>query len=217
MRRIITTAGALSLCFALLLMTGCATKSTKPTAVRPEGKLAVAGFSNPVYNWEMLAGYLDEEGKPVPPGTLNELDKVLIDTLAKHQVLEYVTPSAVRQCEEIVVFEEAGLPRLSAWKYWLGVAKCMQVDYLLVPQVTYWHEREGSDVGVMSPASVALDIYLINVKQEKMVRARYEETQQSLMDNLFTAKKFASRGGKWVTALRLASDGLDIKLTELGL
>ena len=47
--------------------------------------------------------------------------------------------------------------------------------------------------------------------------ARYEETQVSLIENLFTARKFADRGGKWVTASRLASDGIEEKLTELGL
>jgi len=215
MRKIVLHASALVVCLALLIVAGCAPKVEQ--GPRPQGKLAIAGFSNPVYNWEMLAGYLDEEGKPVPHGTLDELNTVLIDTLARHQVLEYITPSAVRQCEEVVVFENSGQPRVSAWKYWLGVGKCMQADYLLVPQVVYWREREGSSAGVTAPASVALELYLINVKQERMTRARYEETQQSLMENLATAGKFASRGGKWVTALRLASDGLDIKLTELGL
>lgn len=217
MRRTLLTAGSLALCCLLLLAAGCAPKSQSSGPARPEGKLGVAGFSNPIYNWEMLAGYLDVEGRPVPKGTLAELNKVLTDTLAKHQVFDYVTPSAVRQCEEVVVFDESGQPRISAWKYWLGVAKCMQLDYLLVPQVTYWREREGSDAGVTTPASVSLEFYLINVKQERMTRARYEETQQSLMENLLSAGKFASRGGKWVTALRLASDGIDVKLTELGL
>lgn len=217
MRRTFLVSRALILCCVLLLAAGCATSQKEPAVARPEGKLGVAGFSNPIYNWEMLAGYLDVEGQPVPKGTLKELNKVLIDTLGRHQVYDYVPPATVRQCEDVLVFEESGTPRISAWKYWLGVAKCMQLDYLLVPQVTYWRERVGSDAGVTTPASVTLELYLINVKQERMTRARYEETQQSLMENLFTAKKFASRGGRWVTALRLASDGLDVKLTELGL
>ncbi|WP_231856555.1 hypothetical protein [Pseudodesulfovibrio piezophilus] len=184
---------------------------------RPEGKLAVAGFSNPVYNWQILAGYLAEEGHPVPDGTVETLDAVLVDTLARHQVFDYITPAAVKQCEDVVVFEESGLPKVSAWKYWLGVGKCIQADYLLVPQITYWRERVGSDAGVQTPASVALDFYLIDVKNERMTRSRYEETQESLLENLFTARKFAKRGGKWVTATRLASDGIEEKLMELGL
>lgn len=206
-----------ALCLVLLMAAGCASKKRTAAVPRPDGKLAVAGFTNPTHNWQILAGYLEEEGKPVPDGTLEALDSVLIDTLARHQVFDYITPLAVKECEEVVVFEESGLPKVSAWKYWLGVAKCIQADLLLVPQVTYWSERVGGTAGVEKPASVALDFYLIDAKNERLTRARYEETQESLIENLLTAKKFASRGGQWVTATRLASDGIDEKLMELGL
>ena len=205
------------LCLSLLTVGGCG-KSTRTAAVpRPEGKLAVAGFTNPTYNWELLAGYLDAEGNPAPAGTAETLNMVLADTLHEHQVFDYLTPDAVRQCQEVVVFEESGQPRVSAWKYWLSVGKCIEADYLLVPQLTTWRERVGSEGGVQSPASVAIDLYLIDVKNERMQRARYEETQQGLLENLYNASKFAARGGKWVTATRLAQDGIDEKLMELGL
>lgn len=216
MKRIALSFGLVVLCLSLLVVAGCGTKRSAAVP-RPEGKLAVAGFTNPTRNWEILAGYLDEEGNAVPDGTLEALDIVLLDTLNKHQVFDYITPLAVAECEDVVVFEESGLPKISAWKYWLGVAKCIQADLLLVPQVTSWHERVGSTAGVEKPASVALDFFLIDVKTERMIRSRYEETQVALIDNLLTAKKFADRGGKWVTATRLASDGIEEKLMELGL
>ncbi|WP_243547146.1 hypothetical protein [Pseudodesulfovibrio tunisiensis] len=200
----------------LILGAGCAPKQ-QAAVPRPDGKLAVVGFSNPVYNWQLLAGYLEEEGKPVPDGVLQSLDIVLRETLQRHSVFDYVTPPAVEPCEDVVVFEEAGLPKVSAWKYWLGVAKCIPCDVLLVPQVTHWVEREGSGAGVVRPASVTMEFYLIDVKNERMQRVRYEETQQALLDNLFSARKFADRGGKWVTAMRIASDGIEEKLMELGL
>lgn len=201
---------------SLLSLGGCG--KTRTAAVpRPEGKLAVAGFTNPTRNWELLAGYLDEEGKPAPEGTVETLDLILADTLRRHQVFDYTVPSAVQQCEDVVVFEDSGLPKTSAWKYWLGVGKCIQADYLLVPQLTGWKEREGSSAGVSAPASVSIDFYLIDVKQETLRRSRYEETQESLLENLYKANKFAARGGKWVTATRLAQDGIEEKLMELGL
>ena len=216
MKRIALYFGLVVLSLSLLSLAGCG--KTRTAAVpRPEGKLAVAGFTNPVHNWELLAGYLDEEGKPAPDGTMETLDMILADTLQEHQVFDYIVPAAVQQCEDVVVFEDSGLPRTSAWKYWLGVAKCIQADYLLVPQLTTWRERDGSSAGVSSPASVAIDFYLIDVKQERMIRSRYEETQEALLENLYMAKKFAARGGKWVTATRLAQDGIDEKLMELGL
>ncbi len=217
MRRILIFLTLSVLCLTLLLAAGCGSSKRSAAVPRPEGKLAVAGFTNPIYNWQILAGYLDMEGKPVPDGTLDALDSILLDVLQRHQVFDYITPVAVKACEDVVVFEQSGLPKVSAWKYWLGVAKCMQVDLLLVPQVTYWQERVGSTSGVQSAASVALDFYLIDTRSERMIRSRYEETQQSLMENLLTAKKFADRGGQWVTATRLASDGIEEKLMELGL
>ncbi|BDQ38963.1 lipoprotein [Pseudodesulfovibrio nedwellii] len=216
MKRIALSFGLVVVCLSLLVLAGCGTKRTAAVP-RPEGKLAVAGFTNPVYNWELLAGYLDEEGHPAPDGTLETLNMVLADTLNKHQVFDYITPAAVKQCEDVVVFEDSGLPKLSAWKYWLGVGKCIQADFLLVPQLTTWVERDGSSAGVKRPATVAIDFYLIDIQQERMIRSRYEETQEALLDNLFTAGKFADRGGKWVTATRLASDGIEEKLMELGL
>nr|WP_321514608.1 hypothetical protein [uncultured Pseudodesulfovibrio sp.] len=217
MKRIALSIGLVVVSLSLLVLTGCGTSKRVAAVPRPEGKLAVAGFTNPVYNWELLAGYLDEEGKPAPEGTVKTLDMILADTLNKHQVFDYITPAAVQQCEDVVVFEDFGLPKLSAWKYWLGVGKCIQADFLLVPQLTTWRERDGSSAGVKQPASVAIDFYLIDVNQERMIRSRYEETQEALLDNLFSAGKFADRGGKWVTATRLASDGIEEKLMELGL
>lgn len=217
MRRVYLFMAVSALCVSMLLTAGCGTSKRTAAVPRPEGTLAVAGFSNPVHNWQILAGYLEEEGKPVPEGTLPALDSLLVETLHRHQVFDFITPTAVLQCQEVVVFEESGLPKISAWKYWLGVGKCIQADMLLVPQVTYWRERDGGPNGVEAPASVALDFFLIDVKNERMTRARYEETQVGLSENLFTARKFMDRGGKWVTATRLASEGIEEKLTELGL
>ncbi|MFH1915134.1 MAG: hypothetical protein ABIK45_12785 [Pseudomonadota bacterium] len=217
MRRTRLISTALALCLVLLVTAGCGTPQRTAAIPRPEGKLAVAGFTNPIYNWQLLAGYLEEEGMAVPDGTLSALDSVLIDTLHRHQVYDFITPDSLIPCQDVVVFEESGMPKLSAWKYWLGVGKCIQADVLLVPQVTHWREREGTTSGVTTAASVALDFFLIDVKNERMTRARFEETQVGLLENLFTARKFADRGGAWVTATRLASDGIEEKLTELGL
>lgn len=216
MRRTISYAAFAAFCFILLVMGGCG-KSRTAAVPRPDGTLGVAGFTNPVYNWQMLAGYLEEEGNPVPDGTLETLDRLLIDTLHKHQVFDFVTPLAIEQCENVVVFAEDGIPKVSAIKYWLDVGKCAQVDFLLVPQITHWRERVGGEAGVVTPAAIALDFYLIDVKNEAIKRARYEEEQVSLLENLFTARKFADRDGKWVTASRLASEGIEEKLMELGL
>lgn len=205
---------------ALLLVavfaTGCATKP-KSVAPRPEGTLAIVPFVNPLHDWQLLAGILPQGAEPVSTANMNFLDDQLSIVLETHLVTDYTRPELTRQCRDVVVFEEQGQPKTSAWKYWLGVGKCLPVDYLLVPMVLKFQERLGSDNGVTRPASVTMDLFLIDVKNERITRSRFEETQVGLSENLLTASKFFKRGGKWITAGKLAREGLDEKLSELGL
>jgi hypothetical protein len=217
MKRLTARACVLVLGFSLLLMAGCGKPRPQSTAPRPQGKLVVAMFTSPTSSMDLLAGYLPEEDKPVSPEVLAKLDAVVQDTLNAHGVMDF-TPSAVtRQCHDVVEFKDAGVPRMSAFNYWVNVGKCMTADYILVPQVLLWTERDGGEMGVKRPASVNIDLFLINVKERTMLRGHYSETQESLSDNLLNAGKFFDRGGKWVSALELAKEGIDEKLMEIGL
>lgn len=218
MKRLIHVFPVAVCALALFLLSGCGTPRPQATAPRPEGSLAIAGFSNPTHSWELLAGHIAVEGAtPLDEKILNRLDATLQDTLNAHNVIGYKPAAITRQCQEIVVFDDVGVPRMSALKYWLGVGKCMAVDYLLVPQILEWDERKGGELGVETPASIVLDLFLINIKDETLLRARYSETQESLTENIFKADKFFKRGGKWVSAHELAAEGIDLKLLELGL
>ena len=198
---------------ALASMAGCAPKPITPQP-RPLGNIAVAAFTAPKYNWELLAGYLPEEGKGVKPEILTRLDASLDQSLRSHGVRVAATPAATRQCQEIVVFERAGKSRESAWAYWLNVGKCLPADFILVPQVLGWRELEGGG----NPASVIIDLFLLDVKAERVVnRYHFDETQKALSDNLLDMGKFMRRGGEWVAADVLAKEGIEAGLREMGL
>lgn len=195
---------------------GLAACSPKPITpqLRPVGSIAVASFSAPKYNWELLAGYLPEEGKGVKQEILTSLDATLNQTLRAHGVSITGTPASIKQCQEIVTFERSGKARESAWSYWLGVGRCLPADFILVPQVLHWRELEGGG----KPASVVMDLYLIDVRGERMVsRYHYDETQKALTDNLLDLGKFVSRKGEWVSADVLAKEGIEAGLREIGL
>lgn len=199
--------------FCLLGLAACSPKPVTPQ-VRPVGSIAVAPFTAPQYNWELIAGYLPEEGKPVAPEILAALDQDLNQIARSHGVSIAATPSGLRQCKEIVTYERSGKPRESAWSYWLGVGKCLPADFILVPQLLRWKEFEGGG----NPASVVLDLYLIDVKGERLVgRFHYDETQKALTDNLLDIGKYVRRKGEWVKADVLAKEGLEAGLRELGL
>jgi hypothetical protein len=199
--------------FCLLSLAACGPKPVTPQ-LRPVGSIAVVPFTAPQYNWELLAGYLPEEGKPVKPEILASLDQALNQTARAHGVSLSGTPSAMHQCQEIVTFERSGKAKESAWSYWLGVGRCLPADFILVPQVLRWKEFGGGG----DPASVVMDLYLIDVKNERLVaRYHYDETQKALSDNLLEIGKYMRRKGEWVSAEVLAKEGLETGLRELGL
>ena len=81
----------------------------------------------------------------------------------------------------------------------------------LVCTGTVWRykERVGGALGIQSPASVGFAVYLFDVKSKRLVwRARFEETQRSLSEDLLGIKAFLERGAKWITAAELARYGV---------
>ena len=53
MKRIALVFGLVVLCLSLLAIAGCGPSKRTAAIPRPEGKLAVAGFTNPTHNWEI--------------------------------------------------------------------------------------------------------------------------------------------------------------------
>lgn len=207
----------LSVFLAAVVLAGCAEHRVPPIS-RPDGVYAVAGVTNPRYDWQLLAGYLPMEGRGVEREVLTQLDQTVMELLAAHGVNGITPPANTRQCQEIVTFDGAGGKRISALRYWVGVGKCMKVDYLVIPQLLYWQEREGSDWGVDRPAGVVMDLYILDVNNEALLaRRHYDETQRPLSNDLGNAGRHFERGGTWLTAPELARYGLDTMLQELGL
>ncbi|WP_031483690.1 hypothetical protein [Maridesulfovibrio frigidus] len=209
------------ICFLVMpALIGCQSKSEVVKLPRPVGTVAIAGFTNPVFNWELLAGYLPQEGNPIDKKVLEKLDAKMVEILGKHDVTGFARPAITRQCQEIEVFENMGSRREAAFSYWVKVGECMTSDYILVPQILFWQDLRGmkqADLNIQ-PASVVIDLFLIDVNNKRIVRRfHYDETQEPLSENLLNAGKFFERGGKWVTGIELADEALENGLMELGL
>ncbi|MGE4296445.1 MAG: hypothetical protein AB7E47_00325 [Desulfovibrionaceae bacterium] len=205
------------LCLLLVLAAGCGRRATVAAPFPPEASLAVAGFTQPQYTWQLLAGYIPEQRTMVETDALVDLDRLLIAQLLKDKDRHLLGPSTTRQCQELATFDQkAG--RGAALKYWTEVGRCLPADYLLVPQLMDMRERQGSSKSVKTPAAVAFDFYVIDVAQgELLARYHFDEKQMSLADNLLDIGKFFSRGGRWLTADELATEGITQGLKELGL
>lgn len=90
-----------------------------------------------------------------------------------------------------------------------GIGRELGADAILTGSVYKFIQRVGSDFAADSPASVGLDLDLIDVKTGQLIwQARFDETQDYLTNNLLKIFTFFKRGGKWITAEKLAVSGL---------
>lgn len=215
MKRLFVAAAVALLVFSL----GCKRKTPPDAAATPPAAktVAVAPFSNPRADFELLAGYLPEDAPAVSEGVPGKLDEVFTGILAADSKIRTISPSAVGGCLKTEPREESG-GRLGTLKYWQDIGACSGSQYVLVPQVLGWQEREGSAVGTTVPAAVNINFYLLDVKTGGVVKFfHFDEQQRALADNLLEAGKFFERKGRWLTAYELAAEGMRAALREFGL
>jgi len=84
------------------------------------------------------------------------------------------------------------------------------LDAVLTGIITRYDDRQGNALLVDQPASVAYEAYLISARDGEILwRARFDETQRPLFDNLLLAGRFFKGGGIWQTNDTLARIGLE--------
>lgn len=200
----------------LLALLGC---QRRPAAapIDADVSLAVAGFTQPATDKAALSGYVPNNSAEVEPATMAKLDAYLIKNLSEQTRRSFAGPAQARKCmpetESAISSSFHG-----ALDYYIQVGVCLGVDYLVVPQLLFWHELEGGPAGTRDPASVMLDIYVLDIAEHGVAaRYRFDETQVSLAENVLTFDKFVQRGGKWLTAAQLAEWGINDGLRVLGL
>jgi hypothetical protein len=199
----------------LIFCTACASTTRWP-AVESQTTLAVAHFVHPQHDWELMAGVLPEEPSVITQESLDALDEQLAVLLEKSDLRAVLQAATVQRCEEIVQAEKER-PRFETLDYWKSVGTCMKSDYLLVPYVSRWQEREGGEWGVKRPAGVTLDLYLIKTATGEVRRYHFEEEQQGLAENLLKGGRFFKRKGRWITPLEISAEALEEGVRVLGL
>jgi len=209
------------------LLSGCA-RRTAPSGRAPVatdaatsavaflGKsFAVAPFTNPATDADLLSGYLPAS-RNVPEVAVVHLDAALEQVLAGAKQNILPAKMAASCAKSAPRGDESG--RLATMRYWQNVGKCAGADFVVVPMVIDWRERVGSEIGATNPASVDLVLYLIDVRTGGVIKQyHFDETQQALTSNLLDARKFVARNGRWLSAMELAQEGLRQGVAELGL
>ncbi len=130
---------------------------------------------------------------------VNGVDFILLDSAAK----EY---------ENIVNTK----PELPYNQVALKIAEKFNTDAVITGNISRFIKREGSELGVESPASVSFTVEVLDTKSGVVIwRDTYSETQQPLLGNIYDLDKFIERGGKWVTAQELAREGVSDVVDKL--
>jgi hypothetical protein len=84
------------------------------------------------------------------------------------------------------------------------------LDAIITGVITRYDDRQGTALAVDHPASVAYEAFLISARDGEILwRARFNETQRPLFDNLLLTGRFVKGGGVWQTNDTLARIGLE--------
>ena len=135
------------------------------------------------------------------------VDGVISAELGKNNKVHIVTEGQL----DALLTDAAGA-RLAQMK---ALGAKLDSNAVLEVTVTRFHEREGSDLSVNSPASAAFEMVLTHVDTGMVLwAASFDETQEALSSNLLTLGKVKSRGFKWITVEDLVRQGLKERLAE---
>ncbi len=208
---------ALCMALAIMVLAGCATEKIQPVAPLSAVSVGIVGAIQPMGTTDLLAGYIPEGRELAPSEALIAFDDSLLDQV-KAQADKARTIVPIPSAKGVNPSQPRSAERNTALTHWVAVGKKANVELIIVPQILNWHERQGSNAGVVSSAEVDVQFYLIDTVNATLVsRSVYREKQQSLAGNLLDAKTFFKRGGKWVTAQQLADEGIAKMIQEFGL
>jgi len=135
------------------------------------------------------------------------IDGVIASELGKYDKVHIVTE---RQLDALPTDAAGG--RLAQMK---ALGAKLDSNAVLDITVTRFHERDGSDLSVNSPASAAFQMVLTHVDSGMVLwAASFDETQEALSSNLFSLGKARNRGFKWITVEELVSQGVKERLAD---
>ncbi len=149
----------------------------------------------------------------VPPEAADALTSILLDKLGGDSRFVPVTQDA---CLGFLASMLEKNPSSSELRLLQGFARDLQVDAVLYGKLYRFRERIGNEYSVKSPASVAFSLILVRAKDGAVLwRYSFDQTQQSLTENLLNWRFYKEKGMRWVTARELAAYGMEEAIKEL--
>lgn len=204
--RSITSIVIVALCCALFF-SACSGKTGNQTEEKPETLQPLTGIV-------VMPTVISKEAlRSVPQGTSTRasvagfVDGLIGTELGNDEKVHIVTEGQL----DALLTDAAG-GRLAQMK---ALGAKLDANAVLDITVTRFHERDGSDLAVNSPASAAFEMVLTHVESGRVLwAASFDETQEALSSNLLSLGQARNRGFKWITAEELVHQGLKERLAD---
>lgn len=124
----------------------------------------------------------------------------------KNKGFDFISPSQVEGFNNILLAKGIEKDPLILMK---ALGAQMKAEYVLWGTVFRYQERKGTSYGITQPASVAVDLHLMKVRDGSLAwRGQWAQTQKSLSENLLELDAFLKRNMRWVTVQELTRQGL---------
>ena len=209
----------------LLVSGGCHSQKTPASydmhTAMPINKVVVDGFHaampqgmQPDVVRDPLSGtaFMAE---PVPQNVANRMTDILYNRVAAEKGYGLVSPDQAKLVFSSIIRSDKNVA-ISPIEILQEVGNTFKADAVLTGYIYRWREREGTDYAVNRPASVAFDLHLISPAEGTTLwKAKFDETQRSLLENVFDVSTFFKSKGKWLTVEKLAMLGLQKMLAEM--
>lgn len=194
--------------WGVLFTAGCAGRDENAaTAPGPEIKVTCIGVL-PVYPAADADETLSQaEIKALKDGS-QVMNGTLKDVLGGKAGIRFVSPQQMNTLTS-GTGKFAGMDGARQLGHQLGC------NVLMETSLSRYEDRVGSQYGVKEPAAVTFDYKLYEVGEGRVLcHGRFDEKQQSVMENLLNLHKASSRGFSWVTAEELMREGLKDRLSQ---
>ncbi len=97
----------------------------------------------------------------------------------------------------------------------VSLGQHLGLDAVLVGVVERYWQREGNEYAATVPASVSFTLRLYDARNGAILwSTRIDETQEALLDNLFSFGKAQRRGFRWVRAEELLAHEIQERLAQ---
>jgi len=182
-----------------LLCSGCSqTTAVAAKTSEPEASLSCVGVLPVAAKSENANAVHLQDG-------VQALGDILHRQLASRQDVRFVTASQLEGFMSTA--PEGSLARMRK------IGDSLSCNGVLQVKLLRYKDRVGGQYTANEPASVAFTYRLLDVNSGvTLCQGRYDEVQQSVMENLYNFSRASKRGFTWVTAEELLREGVGEKL-----